>query len=247
MRLISSSIFIILFFTLSLSAKNFETVVEDTIGFADPGQEIALGGIVKNLTSNEIQIEIIRNTNNIPDSWSTSLCLDLCAAPWIDTVTGTLNPNDSLEFSIHFFTCPAPNEGEAQLIIREVRGNDAEADIVLFQASTANNSAIAATEKINRSFRLLGNYPNPFNNSSKICFQSAYPIRTATLRVYSILGRLVAEENLSNLPAGDLQINFSGTDTKGVVLPGGSYIYKLAVMTLNGRSFSDTGRFTFLK
>lgn len=72
-----------------------------------------------------------------------------------------------------------------------------------------------------KEFRLFGNYPNPFNPTTKISF--SIPVQNQVeLAVYDVLGRKVAEVINEVLNAGEYDIEFDGSS-----LASGLYIYKL--------------------
>ncbi|HET55470.1 MAG TPA: T9SS type A sorting domain-containing protein, partial [Ignavibacteria bacterium] len=70
-----------------------------------------------------------------------------------------------------------------------------------------------------KEFRLFGNYPNPFNPTTKISFSipAQYQVELA---VYDVLGRKVAEVVNEVLNAGEYDIEFDGSS-----LASGLYIY----------------------
>jgi hypothetical protein len=70
-------------------------------------------------------------------------------------------------------------------------------------------------------FKLFDNYPNPFNPTTKISWQS--PVNgQQTLKVYDVLGREVATLVDEYREAGSYEIEFDATN-----LPSGMYIYRL--------------------
>jgi hypothetical protein len=70
-------------------------------------------------------------------------------------------------------------------------------------------------------FKLNDNYPNPFNPTTKISWQS--PVNgQQTLKVYDVLGREVATLVDEYREAGSYEIEFDATN-----LPSGMYIYRL--------------------
>jgi Ca-activated chloride channel family protein len=90
-------------------------------------------------------------------------------------------------------------------------------------------------EKVNislpRSY-LIGNYPNPFNCSTVITIyldKDAEGITYKFLRIYNLLGQLVAVINLSHLGPGMHTIKFDGRDNWGHELPSGIYVCQLLV------------------
>ncbi|MCC6395803.1 MAG: DUF4832 domain-containing protein [Bacteroidetes bacterium] len=84
--------------------------------------------------------------------------------------------------------------------------------------------------------RLHGNYPNPFNGSTRIVF-SVGRRSPVEFQVFDVLGRLVQARTLSDMSPGRHEIPFDAAQ-----LAGGVYFYRLAVH--NGHA---TGRILYLK
>ncbi len=91
------------------------------------------------------------------------------------------------------------------------------------------------------SFRLLGNFPNPFNPSTTIRFD-AQDKGTATLIVYDVLGRRVRELTTAATP-GQNEMKFNAN-----TLASGVYFYRLEFLTGSGTTLtSETKTMTLLK
>ncbi|MBI2418693.1 MAG: ammonia-forming cytochrome c nitrite reductase subunit c552 [Ignavibacteriales bacterium] len=75
-------------------------------------------------------------------------------------------------------------------------------------------------------FTLNQNYPNPFNPSTKITF-IANQSGTVKIRIYNSLGSLVKEVYNNYVAAGPYSVNWDGTDSRGLKVASGVYIYKL--------------------
>ncbi|MCF8239865.1 MAG: VWA domain-containing protein [Melioribacteraceae bacterium] len=75
------------------------------------------------------------------------------------------------------------------------------------------------------------NYPNPFNATTTFRFfvSEKDAGRAVLLKIYNILGELVAVIDLSNYSSGWHQIVFNGKDGFGNVLPSGVYIVSMQV------------------
>ncbi len=86
------------------------------------------------------------------------------------------------------------------------------------------------------SFKLYGNYPNPFNASTNIEFSLEKPSKV-TLEVYNVLGRKVATLLDNTMNSGEHTINWNASS-----MPSGIYFYKLSA---NGETM--TRRMTLLK
>ncbi len=79
---------------------------------------------------------------------------------------------------------------------------------------------------------LLGNYPNPFNPSTTIRFYiapGAEQVKIKYLRIYNLLGQLVAVIDLSEFGVGFHAIQFQAIDQQGMALPSGTYFCQLVV------------------
>jgi hypothetical protein len=92
------------------------------------------------------------------------------------------------------------------------------------------------TENVPGDFVLFANYPNPFNPTTKISWQSATSSQQ-TLKVYDVLGNEVATLVDEYKPAGKYEVEFNADD-----LPSGIYFYKLVSGT-----FIQTKKMILLK
>ena len=97
---------------------------------------------------------------------------------------------------------------------------DSQADFIVTEQRTT--SVEASTSDVPESFSLYRNYPNPFNPSTQIGFNLPSDGK-ATLRVFNILGQVVATLVDGYLSAGNHWITFE----PGSALSSGVYIYEL--------------------
>jgi len=224
----------------------FKVFPHDTIGNGPTNTDIELGGYVHNFTDSTIQIEMIRQTNEIPMDWTTSLCFgDVCLAPHIDNIRDTIPAHDSLWFSIHFYSGDTEAEGQALVALTVPGSND-----TISQLFKVTSYATAIDEDIRNTpdtFRLLGNFPNPFNISTTVRFESPEPIIKGKFEVFDINGAVVFSSNLTGLAAGKIQFNFDGIGKQGYKLTSGIYIYRLLFIGQSGKNYVGTQKFTLLK
>jgi len=75
-------------------------------------------------------------------------------------------------------------------------------------------------------FRLLPNYPNPFNPETTINYELP-EATTVKLEIYNILGQRVATLVDSKHPAGTYSARWDGKDISGGRVSSGVYIYRL--------------------
>jgi sugar lactone lactonase YvrE len=97
-------------------------------------------------------------------------------------------------------------------------------------------------------FKLLNNYPNPFNPTTRISWQS--PVSSwQTLKVYDILGSEVAILVDEYKAAGSYEVDFSATHESLRAMTSGIYFYQLKVYSENGGdgNFVDTKKMVLIK
>ncbi len=72
----------------------------------------------------------------------------------------------------------------------------------------------------------LRNYPNPFNPSTTIAFESK-AATTAALHIYNMKGQLVRKLHTGAIPSGNSSFTWDGTDDSGQNVATGLYLYRL--------------------
>ena len=102
--------------------------------------------------------------------------------------------------------------------------------------STVDNDNITADR-----FELKGNYPNPFNPTTKIRFTND---RSSNVKVtvYSLKGEKVATIMNKQVNSGTYDVSWNGKNTSGKVVPTGMYLYDIES---DGRRLQ--GKMLFLK
>ena len=92
-----------------------------------------------------------------------------------------------------------------------------------------------------KNFELKGNYPNPFNPTTKIRFTND---RSSNVKVtvYSLKGEKVATIMNKQINAGTYDVSWNGMNTSGKLVPTGMYLYDVES---DGRRLQ--GKMLFLK
>ncbi len=91
-------------------------------------------------------------------------------------------------------------------------------------------------------YTLLGNYPNPFNPTTRIGFRVPETAEI-TLKIYGIQGNLVRELALNeSYEAGEHYLTWDGTDKNGQSVASGMYIYMISA-----RDFKQTAKMLLVK
>ena len=180
-------------------------------------------------------------------------------------LTDTTNPTDGPRLFDVAVDGVVPAEFDDIDVFSEVGGNvgmmksivvesDGTVDIELIADATSNhNAAIKGIElhdntKVStedvvetpEAFRLVGNYPNPFNPSTNVIFELPEPALVA-VEVYDVMGRKVLEVPAQNFAPGVNQVRLEASD-----LASGIYLYRV-VAEFATRAAVQSGRMTFVK
>jgi flagellar hook assembly protein FlgD len=90
-------------------------------------------------------------------------------------------------------------------------------------------------------YRLLENYPNPFNPATTIRYSMTQPGQV-TLKIYDITGRLVNTLIDAQMPQGIHRISWDGRDANGISVATGVYFY-----TIETPNMSKTAKMVLIK
>ena len=123
------------------------------------------------------------------------------------------------------------NMGKASFHIPEKFGR-----IIFTDELVVSVKNIYSEKSTTNQFELIGNYPNPFNPSTKIAFNILTPGSTS-LKVYNVLGQEIATLVNKKLSAGYHEYQFDASN-----LTNGVYYYTISV---NG--FRDTKKMSLVK
>jgi len=242
--LLTPILIIILLSGRIIFAQEFTLELQDTVKQGDIEEEIILESLITNLLDETITIQIIRQSNNIPAGWNSSLCFDVCAAPFVDSLTSVVAAKQSQEFSFHFFTDGIPGIGIAQLTFKTEGGIYEESH--LFSASTLVSTIGDHSSETVRQFELFNNYPNPFNNQTIIKAFVPAPAQVG-LRIYDVLGRVVYTDEKMKSTVGTVRFLWSGLDSEDNILPSGVYFYRVVAQSVNRQVVSELKRLVLLK
>jgi len=101
-------------------------------------------------------------------------------------------------------------------------------------------TSVKSEENIPRNFELLQNYPNPFNPSTTISYRLPFTVH-CSLRIYDVLGRVIATLVDEVKPAGAYRAEWNASVTSGV------YFIRMEVAGQNGNNVLATKKMTLLK
>jgi hypothetical protein len=225
MKIYHVIIFFLLIFSTSIFSQEFEVWAENEQINGNLGEELIFNIEVENTSQDDITLSIVREKNDIPEQWSSSLCFEFCFAPFVDSISTTsdfgsspISPGEIRDLSLHVFPQEVNGLGEIEILIKNLNNFDYDTTLV-FTASTAITPV--EDEIAPNKFELKQNYPNPFNPSTIINF--SLPVSDkVTLKVYDVIGNEVAVLINSIKSAGSFDIKFNASS-----LPSGIYFYEL--------------------
>lgn len=94
----------------------------DSVRAPESAPEMYIHGTLHNTTDSLIIIDILRIEQVLPHGWASSMCLDACYPPEVDSVDLYLPAGASQSFTFYFYPAGKSAFGEATILFRD-RGN----------------------------------------------------------------------------------------------------------------------------
>ena len=177
-------------------------------------------GTIHNVSSGTITIAVVRRTNDLPNNWTSSICLGaICYNESIDSVSIQIGVGDSTACGILAWISGA-GAGTVQLDIF-----DLNSDEHLFLDVNFYAGMVGITKDIikPKQFLLFPAYPNPFNPVTTIRFNIPVETQHATiLQLFDVNGRPIKSLVNRVLQAGQHEIEWYASG-----MPSGVYFAEL--------------------
>ena len=150
----------------------------------------------------------------------------------LEPSSGTLEPDESCEIILNFDAADMDYGWHNALL--EITSDSWDIKHVNVSLNVLSNDG--EQPFIPEACQLLGNYPNPFNPSTKISFLLAEYGQTE-LTIYNIRGQIVRKLVNEPLDAGKHEIYWDGCNEQGNILSSGIFLYRLktANETINSK------------
>jgi len=100
-----------------------------------PGSTLVDKGYLINHSTDPVAIDVIRDVSMMDTSWASSLCLDICLPPQVDSTRTYIAANDTLLFKFYFYTDTTARMSSANVLFRNAN-DPSEIFIGNFLAST---------------------------------------------------------------------------------------------------------------
>jgi len=109
------------------------------------------------------------------------------------------------------------------------------------QAADPQGRSVNGEVRMPQAYELIGNYPNPFNSSTKISFAIANKAYV-DLDIFDVTGRIVRRLAQTEFPAGKHELIWNGQDDFGQNVASGIYFYRIKV-----DNFTEVNKTTLIK
>jgi len=218
----------IFIFTNLLIGEEFSFTSEKTSLTISPvDTSIVMTAIVKNTSNQNLDIQAIRTTKQIPRSWGSSMCFGLCYGEQTNETNAiTFYPNDEITFELDVYIDDA-DEGLAKIDIK-MEASNGESITIEFDI-ISSSTAIKKNVNIAEEYILFDNYPNPFNPETTIKY--SIPEKAfVEISVFDILGNHVSSLIKENKSEGLHIVSWNGMNDNGSLQSAGIYYYQMNTM-----------------
>jgi hypothetical protein len=160
-------------------------------------------------------------------------------------IEATLNNNDQskLDLTSFYNSTNGYQYGSIEYPLQNLQSGKNTLSIKAYD--TYNNFTVTSIEFNVQSSSALTlenvyNYPNPMKNSTAFVFNHNFdkPLN-ATIKIYTVSGRLIKELNKTGITDKFVSIDWDGRDNDGDNIANGTYIYKLTIKSDDG-TFSQS-------
>ena len=170
----------------------------------------AFNGTIHNISSGTITIAVVRRVNDLPNNWTSSVCLGMiCYNETIDSASVEIGPGDSSACGILAWISGA-GAGTVQLDIFDLdSGEHLVVDVNFYAGMMALDDGDFQPCNIS----LFPGFPNPFNPVTTIRFEiSVESLQAASLQIFDLQGRLVVTLVKGDFIMGEHEIQWNASN-----------------------------------
>ena len=229
MNWLTSIFFILLLIISEASARQqtFELVYDSSDILVGQDSTGSFNGSIINISNDTIPIVVFRRESNLPNGWSSSICLEaICYHESVDSALVELGTGDTISLGVLLWT-HGLGEGTIQLEVYDLGYPDGvellELNIESAQMANINNGGYNPQK-----FIIKPPYPNPFNPIVIIEYQLKESTNIS-LSIYDLLGRKIKTLESNYQLEGLKKIRWDATNSSGETVSSGVYICKIQV------------------
>jgi hypothetical protein len=170
----------------------------------------AFNGTIHNISSGTITIAVVRRVNDLPNNWTSSVCLGMiCYNETIDSVSVEIEAGDSSACGILAWIS-GEGAGTVQLDIFDL---DSDEHLVVDVNFYAGIMALDEGDFQPCNISLFPAFPNPFNPVTTIRFDiSVESLQAASLQIFDLQGRLVVTLVKGDFIMGEHEIQWNASN-----------------------------------
>ncbi|MBK7967379.1 MAG: T9SS type A sorting domain-containing protein [Bacteroidetes bacterium] len=188
--------------------------VTDTIEYGLPNDVLAIHGTLFNLsTTANVVIDVEKGTPQMPITWQTALCSDVCYLPNVNLIQITIPPNGTQSFIFYFYTDALPSTGKIPVRFRNAN-QPSNQFIVRYHGNTIS-TGIEDELNLTSSYHL---FPNPTTSHVTLHHTGQFnEVKIMDAMGKFILRQSVVDESrisLEELPNGIYLLQFIGKKVK---------------------------------
>jgi iodothyronine deiodinase-like protein len=180
-----------------------------------PGEILEIHSMLENTSTAPVNIEVIRSRENLPASWKSAMCLDVCLADWIDTTSLYLYPGSKQSFTLYFYTGENERSGAVEMRFTNTDNRQNSVTQRFFgETKTPTSISLLPEDPV-----LVEVFPNPSSpgTSTQLTIRRSGSDKNYDLAVYTIEGKKVLSTRI--------QLTRGVGQTELSTIPGGTYIY----------------------
>jgi hypothetical protein len=142
---------------------------------------------IVNPTSLSTTVKIKKLQKNHPQSWQTSFCADICYGTADDSITVSIDPYDTLKFSLDFYTGGSADSGSVKVGFKNTMKAANNYTLLLKAYTEEQTTGVTKTAALREGIRLL---PNPASCNVRIDSDD----KEFNLEVLDAFGRVVLRQ-----------------------------------------------------
>jgi len=223
---------LIILFPILLFGIDYIDLQDPSFEFYYDSNEISIGpdsignfsGMLRNNSSVDIGIAMIRRDSNLNESWSSSICIgSICYNETIDSASTTINAGDSTSCGVLVWTNGSGN-GNVQIEIFDLDFPDVTEiiDVNFF----TSNLHIQKGDQFRENVNILSCYPNPFNPVTNIKFE-LNSSNNLNIDILDVRGAIVRKLFNGYQEKGSYQIVWDAKNNFGCSVSSGVYFFHI--------------------
>ena len=202
--------------------------------FIDQDSVASFSGSIINISSNAINLAIVRRLDVNLENWVSSICIgSICYSDWVDSVTVNIPSGDTAAVGVLVWT---NGEGKDTVKLDFFDLDQLDENVLLdLVIMSENQMSLFSENKYFPETISLKTFPNPFNSSFNIEYDLEI-MSNISINIYDLNGRFIENIFEGIQGPGINKINWNFESNKNVIKSSGFYLCRIV---LENKSFSS--------